>query len=49
MVPIFAPLFSFFAALQLGRREEHALPPAWYWLLLPAVLLIGGIAPGMVN
>ena len=46
---ILAPLFSFFAALLLGRREENALPPAWYWLLLPAVLLIGGIAPGMVN
>lgn len=58
---ILAPLFSFFAALQLGRREEDALPPAWYWLLLPAALLIGGIltndlhqlafrfAPGMVN
>ena len=46
---ILAPLFSFFAAMQLGRREEHALLPAWYWLLLPAVLLIGGIAPGMVN
>lgn len=58
---IFAPLFGFFAALQLGRREDATLPAKWYGLLAPAVLLTGGIltndlhqlafrfAPGMAN
>lgn len=58
---ILAPLFSFFAALQLGQREDATLMPRWYLLLLPAALLILGVltndahqlafafAPGMVN
>ncbi len=40
---ILAPLFSFYASLQLGQREDAALPTKWYLLLIPAVLLIGGI------
>lgn len=40
---ILAPLFSFFAAWQLGQREDAVLPPQWYLLLIPAVLLIGGM------
>lgn len=40
---ILAPLFGFFAALQLGQREDAALSAKWYLLLIPAVLLIGGI------
>ena len=40
---ILAPLFSLFAALQLGRREGDALSRKWYLLFLPAALLIGGI------
>lgn len=38
-----APLFSLFAALQLGRREDDALAFGWYLLLIPAALLIGGV------
>ncbi len=40
---ILAPLFSLFAALQLGRREDDALSRKWYLLFIPAVLLIGGV------
>ncbi len=40
---ILAPLFSFFAALQLGQREDDALAGRWYLLLIPAFLLIAGI------
>ena len=40
---ILAPLFSFYASLQLGQREDAALPTKWYLLLIPAVLLIGGM------
>ncbi|MGN0801556.1 MAG: histidine kinase N-terminal 7TM domain-containing protein [Candidatus Faecivicinus sp.] len=40
---ILAPLFSFFAALQVGQREDAALCAKWYLLLIPAALLIGGI------
>ena len=40
---ILAPLFSLFAALQLGRREDDALAPQWRLLFVPAVLLIGGV------
>ena len=38
-----APLFSLFAALQLGRREGDALSRKWYLLFIPAALLIGGV------
>ena len=40
---ILAPLFSLFAALQLGRREGDVLSRKWYLLFIPAVLLIGGV------
>ena len=40
---ILAPLFSLFAALQLGRREGAAFSRRWYLLFIPAALLIGGI------
>ena len=40
---ILAPLFSLFAALQLGRREDAAFSRRWYLLFIPAALLIGGI------
>ena len=40
---ILAPLFSLFAALQLGRREGAAFSRRWYLLFIPAVLLIGGV------
>ena len=40
---ILAPLFSLFAALQLGRREGDALSRKWVLLFIPAALLIGGI------
>ena len=40
---ILAPLFSLFAALQLGQREGDALSHEWYLLFIPAALLIGGI------
>ena len=40
---ILAPLFSLFAALQLGRREGTAFFRRWYLLFIPAILLIGGI------
>ena len=43
MPQILAPLFSLFAALQLGRREGDALSRKWYLLFIPAVLLIGGV------
>ena len=35
---ILAPLFSLFAALQLGRREGDAFSRRWYLLFLPAML-----------
>ena len=40
---ILAPLFSLFAALQLGRREGDAFSRRWYLLFIPAALLIGGV------
>ena len=40
---ILAPLFSLFAALEVGRREGDAISPKWYLLLIPAMLLIGGV------
>ena len=40
---ILAPLFSLFAALQMGRREGAAFSRRWYLLFIPAALLIGGI------
>ena len=40
---ILAPLFSLFAALQLGRREGAAFSRRWYLLFIPAALLIGGV------
>ena len=40
---ILAPLFSLFAALQLGRREGTAFSRRWYLLFIPAALLFGGI------
>ena len=40
---ILAPLFGFFAALQLGQRESAALPRRWKLLFIPACLLIAGI------
>ena len=40
---ILAPLFSIFAALQLGRREDAPFSARWYFLFIPAVLLIGGV------
>ena len=40
---ILAPLFSLFAALQLGRREGTAFSCRWYLLFIPAALLFGSI------
>ena len=40
---ILAPLFSLFAALQLGRREGDALSRKWVLFFIPAALLIGGV------
>ena len=40
---ILAPLFSLYAALQLGRREDDALSRRWYLLFIPAIPLIGGV------
>ena len=40
---ILAPLFSLFAALQLGRQEGGSFSPGWYLLLIPAAALTGGI------
>ena len=40
---ILAPLFSLFAALQLGRCEGDAFSHKWVLLFIPAALLIGGI------
>ena len=40
---ILAPLFSLFAALQLGRREGAAFSRRWYLLFIPAILLVSGI------
>ena len=40
---ILAPLFSLFAALQLGRREDDVFSSKWYLMFIPAALLIGGI------
>lgn len=35
--------FSLYAALQIGRREDEPFLRRWYWLFVPAALLIGGI------
>ncbi len=40
---ILAPLFSLFAALHLGRREDDTFSSKWYLLFIPAALLIGGV------
>ena len=40
---ILAPLFSLFAALQLGQREGDAFSRRWALLFVPAALLIGGV------
>ena len=40
---ILAPLFSLFAALQLGRREDTAFSRRWYLMFIPAILLVSGI------
>lgn len=40
---ILAPLFSLFAALELGRREGDAICSGWFLLLIPAALLICGV------
>ena len=40
---ILAPLFSLFAALQLGRRKGTAFSRRWYLLFIPAALLFGSI------
>ena len=40
---ILAPLFSLFAALHLGRREDDTFSAKWYLLFIPAALLIGGV------
>lgn len=40
---ILAPLFSLFAALQLGRRDDDSFSRAWLLILLPAALLIVGV------
>ena len=39
---VLAPLFSLFAALQMGRREDEAFSGWWHLMYLPAALLIGG-------
>lgn len=33
----------YIAALQIGRREDEPFLRRWYWLFVPAALLIGGI------
>ena len=40
---ILAPLFSLFAALQLGRRDGDTFSLRWYLLFIPAICLIGGV------
>lgn len=40
---VLAPLFSLYAALQIGRREDEPFLRRWYWLFVPVALLIGGI------
>ena len=40
---VLTPLFSLYAALQIGRREDEPFLRRWYWLFVPAALLIGGI------
>ncbi len=40
---ILAPLFSLYAALQVGRREGDAFSSRWFLLFIPAALLIGGV------
>lgn len=40
---IFAPLFGFFAALELGRSEEALLPPWMRLMYVPACLLLLGV------
>ncbi len=37
---VFVPLLSFYAALCIGRGPGRAPLRAWFWLLLPALLLI---------
>ena len=41
---LFAPVLMLLAALHLGRREEEAVSPRWYLLLVPAAALFLGIA-----
>lgn len=40
---ILAPLFSLFAALELGRRDGDGIFPRWRLLFIPAALLICGV------
>ena len=40
---VLTPLFSLYAALQIGRREDEPFLRRWYWLFVPAALLFGGI------
>lgn len=40
---LFAPVLVLLAALHLGRREEEAISPRWYLLLVPAAALFLGI------
>lgn len=40
---ILAPLFSLFAALELGRRDGDAISARWHLLFIPAALLICGV------
>ena len=38
-----APLFSLFAALELGRRDGDGISARWHLLFIPAALLICGV------
>ena len=40
---ILAPLFSLFAALELGRRDGDGISARWHLLFIPAALLICGV------
>lgn len=37
---ILMPLFGFFASCSLGRGDEYHINRQWYWLFVPAVLLL---------
>ena len=40
---VFAPLFMFYAALCFGKSDDFKISKKWYWLMLPAALLSGGV------